>query len=295
MSTLAPAAQQGTVKPAKVGPFRPKRLLVHGANALVSLLVLFIFLGPFVWMVVMSFQTRTQIFARPPLLWFKPTLQNYVDLMNRGVFIDYLQNSLVVVVGTVLLSLIISVPAAYGFARFRFRRRENLAFWVLSIRMAPPIAVVIPYFLIGSFLGVLDTRLVLIIAYLSFNIPFAIWMIRGFIEDVPVEVEEAAQIDGCSRWQTFWRVTLPLVAGGIAATAILLVIQSWNEFTFALFLTTTRARTLPTIVTQFLTFQGVVWGEMAASASITVIPIVIFALLVRKQLITGLTFGAIKE
>ncbi|BAS28043.1 ABC transporter permease [Limnochorda pilosa] len=269
--------------------------MTGAVNELVSLLVLLLFLGPFLWMVVMSFQTRTQIFARPPLIWFRPTLANYTDLMNRGVFLDYLQNSLVVVVLTVLVSLAFAIPAAYGFARFRFRRREDLAFWVLSIRMAPPIAVVIPYFLIGSFLGILDTRFVLVVAYLSFNIPFAIWMIRGFIEDVPVEVEEAAQIDGCSRFQALRRVTLPLVGGGIAATAILLVIQSWNEFAFALFLTTTEARTLPTIVTQFLTFQGVVWGEMAAAASITVIPIVIFAILVRKQLITGLTFGAIKE
>jgi len=246
-------------------------------------------------MVLMSFKTRLQTFVIPPVVFFKPTLENYRDLFARGVFGHYFVNSLLTVLASVALSLAIAAPAAYGLARFAFRRKRDVAFWILSIRMAPAIAVVIPYFLIGSLFSILDTKLVLVISYLSFNIPFAVWMLRGFIEEVPVEVDEAAMIDGCSRLGAFVRLILPLTANGLAATSILCIIQSWNEFTFALFLTTTNARTLPTIVTQFLTFQGVVWGEMAAAATITTIPVVVFALLVRKHLITGLTFGATKE
>lgn len=265
------------------------------ANLAGSAVIVVLFLAPFVWMVLMSFKTRLQTFAIPPVVFFKPTLENYRDLFARGVFGHYFVNSLLTVLASVALSLVIAAPAAYGLARFNFRRKKDVAFWILSIRMAPAIAVVIPYFLIGSLLGILDTRLVLVISYLSFNIPFAVWMLRGFIEEIPVEVDEAAMIDGCSRFGAFVRLILPLTANGLAATSILCIIQSWNEFTFALFLTTTNARTLPTIVTQFLTFQGVVWGEMAAAATITTIPVVAFALLVRKHLITGLTFGATKE
>ncbi|MEW6105620.1 MAG: carbohydrate ABC transporter permease [Bacillota bacterium] len=265
------------------------------ANLAGSAVIVVLFLAPFVWMVLMSFKTRLQTFAIPPVVFFKPTLENYRDLFARGVFGHYFVNSLLTVLASVALALVIAAPAAYGLARFNFRRKKEVAFWILSIRMAPAIAVVIPYFLIGSLLGILDTRLVLVISYLSFNIPFAVWMLRGFIEEIPVEVDEAAMIDGCSRFGAFVRLILPLTANGLAATSILCIIQSWNEFTFALFLTTTNARTLPTIVTQFLTFQGVVWGEMAAAATITTIPVVAFALLVRKHLITGLTFGATKE
>ena len=264
-------------------------------DALVSLLLVFLFFFPFLWMISMSFKDRIQIFQIPPVLIGNPTLENYKALFEREIFGVYFGNSLVIVVATVLLALILAAPAAYALTRFNFKRKKDVAFWILSIRMAPAIAVVIPYFFLGRFLGILDTKLVLIIAYLSFNVPFAVWMLRGFMAEIPVEIDEAAMIDGCSRWQVFIRLILPLCANGLAATSILCLIQSWNEFTFALFLTTTEARTLPTIVTQFLTFQGVVWGEMSAAATITVLPAVVFALAVRKHLITGLTFGATKE
>lgn len=260
-----------------------------------TLLIAFAFLFPFLWMVGMSFKDRMQTFAIPPLWFFTPTFNNYRDLLNRGIFGTYSLNSLVVVICSVFVSLLIATPAAYALSRFSFKGKKDISFWILSVRMAPAIAVVIPYFFLGSFIGILDTRLVLIIAYLSFNVPFAVWMLKGFIDEIPVQIDEAAMIDGCSRFQVFSGLIVPLVANGLAATSILCLIQSWNEFTFALFLTTTDARTLPTIVTQFLTFQGVVWGEMSAAATITVLPSVIFAILVRKHLITGLTFGAIKE
>lgn len=260
-----------------------------------TLIIIFVFLFPFLWMVCMSFKNRIQTFQIPPAWFFHPTLQNYHDLFSRAIFGPYFINSILVVIFSVLLSLIIAAPAAYALARFDFKGNRDVSFWILSVRMAPAISVVIPYFLLGSFIGILDTKLVLVLSYLTFNVPFAVWMLKGFIADIPEEIEESAMVDGYSRFQVFCRMIVPLTAGGFAATSILCVIQSWNEFTFALFLTTTNARTLPTIVTQFLTFQGVVWGEMSAAATITVFPAVFFAILVRKHLITGLTFGAIKE
>lgn len=264
-------------------------------NAAIGLLIALVFVFPFLWMAALSLKSRTETFAIPPVWFSTPTLENYKALFSRDVFTLYIKNSLITSVGAVVLALLLAAPAAYALARFEFRRKKDVAFWILSIRMAPAIAVVIPYFLLGSFIGLLDTNVVLMLAYLSFNVPFAVWMLRGFFAEIPVEVDEAAMIDGCSRFEVFYRLILPLTRNGLAATSILCFIQSWNEFAFALFLTTTEARTLPTIVTQFLTFQGVVWGEMSAAATLTTIPIVIFAILVRKHLITGLTFGATKE
>jgi multiple sugar transport system permease protein len=260
-----------------------------------TVIIMTLFLFPFLWMVSMSFKNRIQTFQIPPAWFFKPTMENYHDLFSREIFGSYFINSLLVVIFTVIVSLIIAAPAAYALARFQFKGKKDLSFWILSVRMAPAISVVIPYFLLGSLIGILDTKFVLIISYLTFNIPFAVWMLKGFMSEIPVEIEESAMVDGYSRFQIFAKIIIPLTATGFAATSILCVIQSWNEFTFALFLTTTNARTLPTIVTQFLTFQGVVWGEMSAAATITVLPAVFFAILVRKHLVTGLTFGAIKE
>lgn len=274
---------------------REKKKLSLFLDVCGTIAILFFFLFPFFWMVGMSFKDRIQTFQIPPAWFFKPTLQNYRDLFNRGIFGHYFVNSLVIVVISVFISLVIAAPAAYALSRFNFKGKKDLSFWILSVRMAPVISVVIPYFLLGSLIRILDTKLVLIVSYLTFNVPFAVWMLSGFISEIPVEIEEAAMVDGYSRFQVFCRIVIPLTATGFAATSILCLIQSWNEFTFALFLTTTNARTLPTIVTQFLTFQGVVWGEMSAAATITVLPAVIFAILVRKHLISGLTFGALKE
>jgi len=207
----------------------------------------------------------------------------------------YIKNSTIVVSLTTLISLALGTLAAYGLARFQFPRREDIAFWILSLRMLPPMAVVIPFFLLGRFIGLLDTHILLIIVDLSFNIPFTVWMMRGFIEEIPQEVEEAAWIDGCSRIQGLFRVVFPLILPGIAATAIFCVIQSWNEFALAFFLTSFNARTVPTTVTFFLSVLGVIWGEMAAVGVVATAPVLLFALLVQKYLVRGLTLGALKS
>jgi len=258
---------------------------------LVVVVVAFAF--PFYWMVATSIKTRIDTIN--PAKWiFSPTLENLTLVFAKRNFLMYLRNSLVTVVSTTLLSLALALPAAYAFARFRFKGKENVAFTVLSLRMLPAMCVVLPYFLLGRFIGILDTSLILIIVYMSFNIPFAIWMLRGFIEDIPIDLEEAAWIDGCTLTRSLFRVIIPLIAPGLAATAIFIVIQSWNEFALALFLTSFQARTLPTMSTMFLSVTGIVWGEMASVGVLTTLPVLIFSLVIQKYMIRGLTFGAIK-
>lgn len=267
-----------------------KQIGIYFLIAVVVIIALF----PFYWMVVTSLKTR--IDTLNPAMWvFKPILDSYITVIQNDNLQMYLTNSIVTVSLTTIISLALAIPAAYGFARYHFKRKEDLAFWILSLRMLPAMCVVIPFFLMGRLFGILDTNIILIVVYLSFNIPFAIWMLRGFIEDIPVELEEAALVDGCTLGQTIRRIIMPLILPGLAATAVFIVMQSWNEFALALFLTSFEARTLPTMVTMFLSVGGIVWGEMAAVGVITTLPVLIFALFAQKYLIRGLTFGAVKS
>lgn len=262
---------------------------------ILGIIIVLAFAFPIIWMVGMSLKTKAQNIALPPLFIFRPTLINYSETIYKYNFVSYLKNSLIVVLPTVLISLLVSLPAAYGFSRFNFKKKRDLSFWILSLRMAPAMAVILPYFVIGGFLRILDKPLILIIAYLTFNIPFSIWMMRTFIDEIPIEIEEAGMVEGLSRIGVFTRITLPLARGGLAATAILCIIQSYNEFAFALFLTSFNARTLPTVVTQFQSHMGILWGPMAATSILATIPIMIGTILVRKSLVSGMSFGMIRE
>lgn len=248
---------------------------------------------PLIWMAMISLKTKSQTYD-PSIWWFMPTLENYKEIFENRNALDYLRNSAIVVLLTTLFSVFIGGLAAYGFARFEFKKKENRAFWVLSLRMLPPMASVIPIFVMASLIGVLDTHLVLIVCYMLFNIPFTIWMMRSFFEEIPAALEEAAFVDGASRFHTFIRIVLPLATPGLIATAIFCVINSWNEFVFALFLTSSEASTLPTTVTLFLSVTGVVWGEMSAVGMVTILPVLLFAMIVQKYMIRGLTFGGVK-
>jgi len=248
---------------------------------------------PFFWMLLTSFKQRVDV--TDPSVWiFVPTIRNYIDVFEKRNLLLNIMNSIIVVSGTTVISLFVGTLAAYGFARFKFKRKEDIAFWILSLRMLPPMAVVISFFILGRMLRMLDKHIYLIIIYLSFNVPFTIWMMRGFIEDIPLEIEESAWLEGCSRLEGFARVVFPLVAPGLIATAIFCIIQSWNEFTLAFFLTSFNAKTVPTIVTSFLSVTGVLWGEMAAVGIIAITPIIVFAFIIQKHLIRGMTFGALK-
>lgn len=266
------------------------RSLVRG---IILVIICLAFLFPFLWMLLVSFRNRVDV-LQPGKIFAPLTLLNYKTLYTQGALLIYFRNSIITAVFTTVVSLLLGSLAAYGFARFNWKKREDRAFWVLSQKFLPAMAVVIPYFLMASLAGLLDTRLILIICYTTFNIPFTIWMMRGFIEDLPVELEEAALVDGCNRLQALVRIIFPLVLPGMTATAIFCVINSWNEFVFANFLTSIYAKTVPTSVMMYLSVSGVKWGEMAATGALAVAPVLIFAICVQKYMIRGLTFGAVK-
>lgn len=250
---------------------------------------------PFFWMISLSL--RDLVYAGDPQFsaWFaNVSLENYLLLFKTRGIENYLLNSIVISLATTIISLFFGSLTAYGLARYNFKRREDVSFFLLSLRMLPAVASVIPFFLIATFTGLLDTHIILIIAYLTFNIPFTVWMMRGFFEEIPREMEEAALVDGCSVAGAIFKIVLPLALPGLIATAIFCIINSWNELVFALFLTTIKSRTLPTTVQMFLSVQGVQWNEMAAVGVVSTAPVLIFAMFVQKYMVRGLTFGAVK-
>ena len=244
---------------------------------------------------ILSTSLKTPMLTFDPSAWiFTPTFENYKSLVEQFNVFPYMLNSIIITVGSVLLSLLLGAMSAYAFVKYDFKSKESIANWMLSMRFLPAMASIIPLFLIAQVIRMTDNHLFLILAYQTFNIPFAAWMLRGFFEEIPRELEEAALVDGANRWQSLTQIMIPLVRPGLFATSALLIIQTWNEFAMAFFLTSRNARTIPTITSQFQTVRGVLWGEMAALGVLTTIPVIFFAILARKYLIRGLTFGAIK-
>lgn len=271
---------------------KSKSPAVKALYALGFVLICGYVLFPFLWMVSVSFRAKADIFD-PGNLFSSFTTVNYETILQDDVM-RLFANSALVAVASTLISLALGSLAAYGFARFNWKQRESRAFWVLSQRFLPPMAVIVPYFMLASLFHLIDTLALLMVCYTSFNLPFTMWMMRGFIEDLPVELEEAAFVDGCTRAQAMRRIILPLVLPGMVATAIFCVINSWNEFVFANFLTTIEAKTMPTSVMTYLSVSGVKWGEMAATGVLAVLPVLCFAVAVQRYMIRGLTFGSVK-
>ncbi len=270
-----------------------KRLITILVYALVILVIL-LSVGPILYLALTSFKEPELTFAIPPVWKFTPTLQNYEEVLSSTNFNKYFMNSVITALSTTGIALFLGTLAAYGFSRFRFRGHFWLRMSSLIPQMLPPIAIVVPLYVLFSRLDWIDTRQSLIISYLTFTIPLSTWMMVGFFDDVPLELEEAAMIDGCSRFGALMRVSLPLVVPGMAATAILAFLYCWNEFLYAVILTGRNARTLPVIITSFMTNKSVLWGRIAASGTLVLIPVLIFALLAGRYLVRGLARGAIK-
>jgi multiple sugar transport system permease protein len=274
----------------KIFTLKIKRILLAIATVVIFGVILF----PPVVLFVTSLKTDVDALSFPPKWIFDPTLKNYIDILNTSPLVGYALNSLIVASLNTLLCLIVGSMAAYGLARFKFRGADNLAFWILSIRMMPPVAAIIPIYILMKNLRLLDTPWCLVITYLTFNLPFVVWMMKGFFEEIPREIEESALIDGCSDFSVFFRIALPLVAPGLAATAIMVFIFSWNEFLFALILTGTKAVTLPVGIIGYMKETGINWGYMTAGGILALIPVIVFMILVQKHLVKGLTLGALK-
>ncbi len=268
---------------------------LRGAGQLVALVALIVFiLIPVYWMASTSLKTANDTFAVPPVLIFTPTLVHYQEVFSGGVISTGLKNSLIVAIGTTLAALLLGVPAAYALARFDFRGKSQLWFWFISNRFITPIVMALPFFLIARNLRLLDTHLMLILTYLTFSIPLVIWLCVDQFRSIPPEIDQAAMVDGASPWRAFSQVTLPLALPGVVVSAILCFVFSWNEFLFALVLTRNVAKTAPVEAANFMTGFGVKWGAMMATGTLIVLPVVIFAALVSRHLVRGLTMGAVK-
>ena len=263
-------------------------------NTVALFVIAFIFIFPILWTVMMSLKTRIDALAMPPKWLFLPTFEHYRTVWNEGSLLTYSENSLIVALVSTALGLLLGVPAAYALARMEFRGERFLLLGILSTRMIPPVAFIIPFFVIFTGLGLKDTYTALVIVYLTIILGFVIWMMRSYFLDIPRELEEAAEMDGCSRWGTFLRVILPLALPGLATSAIFSFIFSWNEFLYAMVLTARNAKTLPLGIYNWVSYEEVKWGELTAAAVIAMLPVVIFYVFVQKALIRGLTMGAIK-
>jgi multiple sugar transport system permease protein len=266
-------------------------------SAALGLFALF-FLFPLYWLVVTALKPPVQLFAQPPaLLPAPPTLGHFRDLLAGAALGRLAWNSAVVAAGSTLLALVVGTLGAYSLSRFTlpYRLNNHISFWVLSTRAFPPIISIVPLFLLLRQFGLVDTRLGLVLAYAAFNLPFVVWMMKGFFDDLPRELEESALVDGDSHFGAFRRIALPLVRPGLAATALFCLILSWNEFLFALVLTQTEAAlTLPVGIANQVTQYEIRWGAMSAAGVVAMAPLFAVALLVQRHLVRGLTYGAVK-
>jgi multiple sugar transport system permease protein len=261
----------------------------------IGLLIVFLTsVFPFYWMVTTSLKSQADALAVPPVWVFTPTLSHYIDALFEHDVAHSLLNSLIVASSATFLSLLLGTPAAYALARFEFRGKEDLWFWFISNRMVSPVVLAVPFFLIATKLDLVDTHIVLILLYLTFSLPIVVWICTDQFRSIPVELDEAARLDGASPWRIFWRINLPLAMPGIVVSAIFAFIFSWNDLLYALVLTRTDAITSPVAATSYMSGYELPWGEIMATGTLIVLPMVVFALAVSGRLVQGLTMGAVK-
>ncbi len=256
--------------------------------------IMLVFTSPIIWMVLAAFKNISDIYAIPPV-WLPDFtyLENFKLLLTENW--QFLLNSVLVTLGATILCMIFALPTAFGLVNFRFRGKHFLADWILSTRMMPPIAAAVPLFMVFNNLGMLDTIGALIITYAGFNMPFAIWVAMSFFRNIPKEIIEAARVEGCSWFQTFRIVGLPLAKSGIATVSTFVFIFAWNELLLALFLTSREAKTFPVVISSFSTVTKTYWELISAATIIQILPPIIFTLLMQRHIVSGLTMGAVKD
>jgi len=265
------------------------------------ILMSLITLVPIYWMVIISARSRVELFNRPNFVIHSFYQQNYTNVINNPTLRGYMVNSIVVATSNAILVTALALLATYALSRWRLPGSDDIFFWTITNRMAPPAVFLLPLFLlftktfrVGDTM-LFDTRIGLILLYCVFNLPFAIWVLQGMIDGIPIELDEAAMVDGAGTGRILWRIIIPLAAPGLAITAILSWIFAWNEYLFAATLTSVNARTITTGLAEFVTVTGTNWGEMAAVATLTLIPSLAFISFVQRYIVMGLTFGAVKE
>ena len=269
----------------------PLPLLLRTAAAWVITLLLFFPLG---WLALMAFKTELQAISVPPLWWFTPTLDNFREVQERSDYLLYARNSLITSVLSTVIGLMIATPAAYSMAFFKSRHTKNLLMWMLSTKMMPAVGALVPIYVLAQKAQLLDTRTGLVIIFMLSNLPIMVWMLYSYFKEIPHEILEAARMDGATLWQEFYRVTFPLALGGLASTGLLCLVLSWNEAFWSLNLSSAKAGTLATLIASYSSPEGLFWAKLSAASLMAIAPIVVFGWFSQKQLVQGLTFGAVK-
>jgi sorbitol/mannitol transport system permease protein len=249
---------------------------------------------PIFWMVLTSLKTEIDAFATPPQFIFTPTLENYLHINERSDYFAFAWNSVLISISATLLCMALAVPAAYSMAFFETKRTKGTLLWMLSTKMLPPVGVLVPIYLLAKQFGLLDSRLALIIIYTLINLPIVVWMVYTYFKDIPVDILEAARLDGATTWQEIVRVLLPIARGGLASTMLLSLILCWNEAFWSLNLTSSAAAPLTALVASYSSPEGLFWAKLSAVSTLACAPILIFGWISQKQLVRGLSFGAVK-
>ena len=266
------------------------KVLLYSSAILAVIVTVF----PLFWMMKVALNQQIDALAMPPIWLTHYGLDNFISVWNSRNFVFSLKNSLIVACIALALSMGISLPAAYAFSRYRFRFSGLLLLAILCTRLFPPVTLIIPFFLNFRLLGLTDTHIGLACAYIAMNVPLAIWMLKGYLDTIPTDLEYAAMVDGASRFKAATRITVPLLAPGIVVTSIFVAILSWNEFLFAMVLTGRNTRTLTINIAEFVGDTGIDWPEIMAASMIALLPVLIFTFLMQKHLASGLTGGALK-
>jgi len=315
----------------RVDKVTTKSIFSRNIKAIISVLIAVVVLIPVIWMALTSLKSRADAVAAPPKVFFQPSMEGFIGLLtqrrqvteaqglnelkndpdlkwfekvmlNRGQqivgsseYVGYLKNSIITAGISTILSVTFGLFAAYAFSRFKISGKGDILFFILSTRMLPPVVVTIPIFLLYRQLGLYDTTIGLIILYTVFNLSFSVWLLQGFIDEIPKEYEEAALVDGYSRLQAFFKIVLPQTITGIAATTVFCLIFAWNEYAFAVMLTAQKARTAPPSIPSVLGTGGIEWAQIAAGAMGFLIPVAIVTFALRNYLLRGVTFGAVRR
>jgi sorbitol/mannitol transport system permease protein len=278
-------------------PATPWRLNVDWAlwlRTLAAWAVTLLLFFPLGWMALTAFKTELQAIHVPPLFIFTPTLENFTEVQERSDYLLYAKNSVITSVCSTLIGLAIAAPAAYSMAFFRTKRTRDILMWMLSTKMMPAVGALVPIYVLAQSANLLDTRTGLVVVFTLSNLPIMVWMLYSHFKDIPGEILEAARMDGASLWQEARMVLLPLAMGGFASTGLLCLVLAWNEAFWALNLSSAKSGTLATLIASYSSPEGLFWAKLSAASLMAIAPIVVFGWLTQKQLVQGLTFGAVK-
>jgi multiple sugar transport system permease protein len=274
---------------------RTKQTLIEALKHAAMILICIGALSPILWIGTQAFKSYFDTIAVPPKIFFTPVLDNFRQVLAKPGFLASIRDSFIMAAGSSVLGLLLGTPCGYALARLRYRGSEGIGFFLLITRMVSPIVIIIPLNRAFQFFGLIDTHFGLILAHTFINIGLVVWMMRGFFQDIPDSLEEAARLDGCSNIQAFYKIALPTTAPGLAATTIFCFLFSWNELMMALTLTSLQVRTSPVfVISEFVGYLAVEWGLLSAAGILIVLPMLIFVVAIQKNLVRGLTMGAVK-